>query len=276
MSETFHQIADGPMGSVSRIGAMVRRHFYLLRGSGPRILELCYWPVVQVTMWGFMTQFLAGQTSYIAQAFGVLMAAVLLWDAMFRSNLGIALSFLEEMWSRNLGHLFVSPLRPWEMVTSMMVMSILRTTIGVAPATVLALWFFGFSIYSLGWPLIGFYFNLIFMGWVFGLFVSGMILRYGLSAESLAWLLAFGVAPITGIYYPVSVLPDWLQVIAWILPSTHVFEGMRAIMIDQTFRADLMINALVLNAVLVSVSMWFFLRMFRLARRDGKLLQMGE
>ncbi len=58
----------------------------------------------------------------------------------------------------------------------------------------------------------------------------------------------FVLMPLTCVYYPVSVLPDWLQWIAWALPPTYVFEGMRALVLEQTFRADLMIAAFALNA----------------------------
>ena len=102
--------------SVRRIAAMVLRYWYLLRGSWPRILELAYWPTVQMIMWGFISQFMATNSTWVAQAAGVLIAAVLLWDVLFRGQLGVSVSFLEEMWSRNLGHLFVSPLRPGEWV----------------------------------------------------------------------------------------------------------------------------------------------------------------
>ena len=112
------------------------------------------------------------------------------------------MSFLEEMWSRNLGHLFVSPLRPYEMLVSLMVVSLVRTLIGLIPASLLALMFFGFSLYSLGVPLIGFFLNLIVMGWSMGFMVSGLVLRVGLGAESLVWAAIFAVAPLCGIYYP--------------------------------------------------------------------------
>lgn len=99
-----------PMGgSARRIAAMVLRYWYLLRGSWPRLLELAYWPTVQMIMWGFISQFMATNSTWVAQAAGVLIAAVLLWDVLFRGQLGVSVSFLEEMWSRNLGHLFVSP-----------------------------------------------------------------------------------------------------------------------------------------------------------------------
>ena len=277
MNRNIEQYASGSVfDSFGRIGALVRRHLYLMKGSGPRILEMAYWPMVQMVLWGFITMFLSQKTDYISQAFGVLLTAVLLWDTCFRSNITVALSFLEEMWSRNLGHLFVSPLRPHEMIISLMTMSLIRTTIGVIPATILAMWFFGFSIYSLGWPLIAFYINLAIMGWSFGLVVCGLVLKYGLAAESLAWLLAFAVAPITGIYYPIDVLPEWLQWIAYSLPSTHIFAGMRAIVVDSVVYSHLLLNAAGLNAIFIGFSAWFFMTMFRGARREGKLLQMGE
>ncbi len=262
--------------SVERIFAMVRRYVYLLRGSWPRILELAYWPTMQVVMFGFLTQFLAETSNYYAQAFGVLLSAVLLWDILFRGQLGVTMSFLEEMWSRNLGHLFVSPLRPHEMIVALMTISFFRTLIGIIPATILAVLFFGFSVYSLGFPLIGFFFNLIVMGWAIGLVMSGVVLRYGLGAESLAWVAVFAVAPISGIYYPIGVLPEWLQSVAFFIPASHVFEGMRAILVNGEYRADLMINAILINVVYLSIGSAAFFSFFRTARNRGLLLNLGE
>jgi ABC-2 type transport system permease protein len=102
-----------------RIGAMMRRHLYLLRSSWPRVLELAYWPTVQMILWGFITKFLVGHTDLLSQTAGLFLSAVLLWDVLFRSQLSVSLLFMEEMWSRHLGHLFVSPLRPHELVASL-------------------------------------------------------------------------------------------------------------------------------------------------------------
>lgn len=265
-----------PQISPQRIWAMCLRYYYLMRGSWPRVLEMAYWPTMQMIMWGFLTQFLAGHTSYIAQGFGVLLSGVLLWDVLFRSQLGVSMSFLEEMWSRNLAHIFASPLKPGEFIASLMVMSLLRTIIGIVPATLLAIVFFDYSIYGLGLPLIGFFFNLCILGWSIGLMTSGLILRFGLGAESLAWVSIFALAPISGIYYPISVLPDWLQLVAWVLPSSHVFEGMRAILLDGVFRGDLLLRALALNAVFFALGVLLFKLSFRAARNNARLIQVGE
>ncbi|WP_119461597.1 ABC transporter permease [Rhodospirillaceae bacterium SYSU D60014] len=266
------------MGGLSgrRIGAMVLRHLYVLRGSWPRVIELAYWPTMQMIIWGFLTVFLATNSSWIANAFGILLSAVLLWDVLFRGQLGFSMSFLEEMWSRNLGNLFVSPLRPIEHVLSMMAMSLIRTLVGVTPAALLAIPLYHYSVFELGLPLVAFFANLLIMGWAIGLMVTALILRFGLGAENLAWFVIFLLAPVSAVYYPVTVLPDWLQYVAWALPSTNVFEGMRALLLTETFRPGLLANAMLLNAVYMGLGVVIYLYSFKLARQRGLLLQIGE
>lgn len=262
--------------SAGRVYAMVLRHVYLMRKSWPRLLELAYWPSVQMILWGFIAKFLATQSEWVAQAPGLLIAAVLLWDVLFRSQLGVSLTFFEEMYSRNLGQLFVSPLRPYELVISKLVISLLRTLIGVGAAALLAIPLYHFSIFDLGFALIAFFASLMIMGWAIGLMVSALVLRYGLGAESLAWAAIFAAAPVSGVYYPIEVLPQWLQPIAWALPSSYVFEGMRAVMIDGVFRGDLLLRALGLNVLYIAAGAATFLAAFRAARMRGLLLHIGE
>ena len=262
--------------SPSRLGAMVLRYLYLLRSSWPRALELLYWPAIQMVLWGFTSQFLMTNSSYVARAGGVLLAAVMLWDVMFRGQLGVSISFLEELWSRNLGHLFVSPLRPYEWVLSLLTMSLVRVMIGVVPAALLAIPLYHYSIFTLGLPLIAFFVLLLVMGWGLGLVIGALLLRHGLGAESLAWLAVFLLAPASAVYYPVSVLPVWLQYVAWTLPAAHVFEGMRAVMFEGRFPLDHFLAAAALDAVYLVVGTAIFLIAFRQARERGALLQMGE
>jgi len=262
--------------SPARVYAMVLRYVYLMRGSWPRLLELAYWPTMQMVLWGFMTQYLLTNTTWMAQAAGVLIGAVLLWDVMFRGQLGVSTVFFEEMYSRNLGHLFASPLRPYELVIALLTISLLRTLVGVGGAALLAIPLYHYSIFDLGLPLLAFFTNLLVMGWAIGLLVGGLVLRYGLGAENLAWVAIFAVAPVSGIYYPVSVLPEWLQWVAHLLPSSYVFEGMRAVMIEKVFRFDLFWQAVALNVVYLSGGIAAFLWVFRVARRRGLLLNIGE
>jgi ABC-2 type transport system permease protein len=259
-----------------RIGAMVLRYVYLLRSSWSRLLELIYWPAMQLFVWGFLQFYVAQNSGFFARASGLFIGAVLMWDILFRGQLGFSVSFLEEMWSRNLSNILISPLRPIEFVCALMIMSLIRLAIGVVPVTLLAMAFFGFNLYGLGLALAAFFANLILTSWAVGILVAGVLLRNGMGAESLAWTLMFVLMPLTCVYYPVSVLPEWLQLVAWALPPTYVFEGMRALIMEQTFRADLMVEALALNAVYFAAASLAFLALLESSRRAGSLLQTGE
>jgi ABC-2 type transport system permease protein len=276
MFDNVGERVAGLLFSWRRVGAILLRHLYILRRSWPRLLELAYWPVVQMILWGFVTLFFLQHSSWVAQAAGVLISAVLLWDVLFRSNLGVSITFMEEMWARNLSQLFASPLRPYELVVALALMSLIRTVISVLPAMLLALPLFGVSIFALGLPLAAFFANLLLFGWSIGLVVSALVLRLGLGAESLAWVAVFALAPVSGVYYPITVLPGWLQPVAWALPSSYVFEGMRAVLFEHTVRLDLLAAGSAVNLVYMALACAFFLWICAVARRRGLLVQQGE
>jgi len=266
----------GLAASARRIGGMVRRHWYLIRSSGPRTAELIFWPLVSMLMWGFLQSHLAQTTSLAARAAGLFVGGVLLWDILVRSQLGFSVAFLEEIWSRNLGHLMMSPLRPVELIGSLMIVSLMKLTVAMVPVAILAYVFFGFNLLGLGIAFAAFFANLVFMSWALGLISTGAVLRWGMGAESIAWLIVFLLLPISCVYYPVSTLPDWLQPVALALPSTYVFEGLRGLVLEQTFHGDFMLRALLLNMLYVSGALAVFRALLESARKNGALVQMGE
>ena len=266
-----------PLGlSAQRVTAMVLRYWYLLRSSWPRLLELIYWPAVQMLMWGFLQTYLAQTTSFAAKAAGLFIGAVLLWDILVRSQLGFAVAFLEEIWSRNLGHLMMSPLRPAELVAALILVSLIKLLVAMVPVALLAYAFFGFNVLSLGVAFAFFFANLVMMSWSLGLISTGVVLRWGLGAESFAWLIVFVFLPLCCVYYPVSTLPSWLQTVALALPPTYVFEGLRAIVLRGDFVGSLMVKALALNAVYFAAGWATFAYFLQSARITGPLVQMGE
>ena len=195
---------------------------------------------------------------------------------MVRGNLSLSIAFLEEIWSRNLGHLFVSPIRSWELATGIIIAALLRTLLGMIPVSLMAWAFFGYSIYTLGLPLLAFFVILQMFSWSIGLAMSGLVMRVGQSAESFAWAAVFVLMPVSGVYYPVSVLPHWLQVIAWGLPPAYIFEGMRSIMLEKTVHWDMLALAFGLSAVYLVIGFQVFQWFFRSSRRAGSLLGQGE
>ena len=265
------------IGAARRVWGMMYRHLALYRRSWPRLLELAYWPTLQMCIWGFTSTYIASRMAVGGQvAIGVLLGGVLLWEVALRSQMGVAISFLEEIWSRNLGHVFVSPLRPWELVAALIGMSFLRMAAGVVPAALLAWALYAFNIFARGPVLVLLALNLMVMGWWVSLGVVSLILRHGAGAEALAWSVLFGLTPFAAVFYPVAVLPAGFQAVALALPAAHVFEGMRATLADGTMPWGHLAWACGLNALWLVAASLLFARQFRVARERGALLSIGE
>jgi ABC-2 type transport system permease protein len=238
---------------------------------------------LQLCIWGFTASFFAarlgaasGPSGMAAAALGMLLGGVLLWEVAVRSQMGVAISFLEEIWSRNLGHVFVSPLRPWELVAALLSVSVLRMLAGVLPAVLLAWLLYAFNLFALGPVLVLFAINLIAMGWWVALGVVSLILRHGAGAEALAWSVLFALTPFSCVFYPVRILPAAVRPIALALPSAHVFEGMRAAISGGVTRWDELGWAFLLNGVWMCAAVVLFMRQFHAARVRGALLAIGE
>ena len=264
--------------SLRRVWGMMYRHLALFRRSWPRVVEMAYWPILQMLVWGFTARFLgrALGTGPMALAAGALLGGVLLWEVALRSQMGASLTFLEEIWSRNLGHVFVSPLRPAELIAALLGISILRTAIGVLPAILVAWALYAFDLFRLGPVLVLFAANLLVMGWWVSLGVIALILRHGAGAEALAWSLMFGFAPLSAVFYPVAVLPRVVQPIARGLPSAHVFEGMRTALSTGAIAWDQLAWAAGLNVVWLCLAIAVFAGQFQAARVRGALISIGE
>ncbi|MFZ4762532.1 MAG: ABC transporter permease [Alphaproteobacteria bacterium] len=260
-----------------RIQSMILRYCYLIRGSWPRMLEMMYWPAMNVLLWGMINGHfsqIANQTSgYI---FTTLLGAAMLWDVLFRAQMGVSLSFLEELWSCNLAQLFISPLHPREWLISLAFISLIRSLVSLFPAIILAWLVYDYHFWSIGWGLTVFMLNMMLMGWWLGLLSMALILRYGMGAESVAWMLVVLLAPLSAIYYPFSAIPYWLQPVAALLPSPWIFENLRHVLAGQPIDSMLLLRATGLNIFYLFAGVLVFFRGFNGARIRGSLLQQGE
>jgi ABC-2 type transport system permease protein len=265
------------MTSLRRIWGLMYRHLALYRRSWPRLVDLCYWPILQMTIWGFTSKYFAARLgSHGAVTIGMLLGGVLLWELALRSHLGFAVTFMEEVWSRNLGHIFISPLRPWEMLAALVAMSVLRTAAGLLPATILAGVLYHFNLLSVGPVLILFALNLMIMGWWVALACVSLILSQGGGAESLVWSVLAGLAPLAAVYYPVAIMPHWLQPVVLALPAAHVFEGLRDVLTTGRIDWGHLAWASGLNLAWICVAVGIFWHQFQAARNNGSLMNIGE
>ena len=259
-----------------RMYALYLRHIYLIRGSVPRILDLIYWPTIQIVLWGFISKFFTMHSDYYSHTVGIILSAAILYDFLFRSSISFNMLFLEEIWSRNFTNLFVAPLKISEVITALTATALLRTMIGVVPAVLLATPFFGVSIFNLGPSLILLFLSLYLFGITLGLLVTAGLLRYGPVFENIAWSSLFLLAPLGCVYYPLSILPDWLQIIAKLLPLVYIFEEVRSILLNNIVNYTNIMSALKLNLIYFSLAVFTFYLAFYEARKKGTLINMGE
>ena len=170
-----------------RIFALIARHLYLYRRSFPRLLEIFYWPLLDLVVWGFITVYLAQEGKGLHGAVTFFLGALIFWDILFRAQQGVTISFLEEIWSRNLMNLFASPLTAGEFLAATMAMSVFKVAAVSIIMAVSALIFYSYDVFVMGLTLIPFVFNLIAAGWIIGILTMSVIMRFGQQAEVLAW-----------------------------------------------------------------------------------------
>lgn len=261
---------------IRRILSLMLRHFYLIKASLPRIVDLIYWPTVQIILWGFVSKFFTMHSSYFNNTAGIILSAAILYDFLFRSSISYNMLFLEEIWSRNLINLFASPIKINEIVIALTCTALLRTMIGLVPAVLIAIPLFGISLLELGYPLILLLLSLYIFGITLGLLVTAGLVRFGPSFENIAWASLFFIAPIGCIYYPVEILPNWLQPIALALPLAHIFEETRSILITNTVHYSNIYYALMLNMIYLFLAICTFYYSFKTAKIKGSLINVGE
>ena len=262
--------------NINKMYGLFLRHFYLIKGSLPRILDLIYWPTIQIILWGFISKFFSIYSDYYNNTVGIILTCAILYDILFRSSISFNMLFLEEVWSRNFTNLFIAPLRLREIIVSLIFTALVRTLIGLVPAIILTSPLFGVSILKLGLPLLLLFLSLYIFGITLGLFVSAGLIRFGPSFENIAWSSLFLLAPLGCIYYPIEILPSFFQLIAKALPLVYIFDEARNILINDFVNYDNLKYAYLLNIVYLIIGIGLFYRSFLKARIKGTLINMGE
>jgi ABC-2 type transport system permease protein len=254
-----------------RIGAIVLRQYYLMRTSPTRLVPLFAWAAIDIVLWGFIARYLDGVTEGGPNFTFTLLGAVLLWDFFTRVMHGISTAFLEDVWSRNFLNVFATPLRVSEYVSGLVITSIATSLIGLAVMLALAIGVFGLSFFAYGAAAVPFLLVLFLFGIALGIFASAIVLRLGPASEWLVWPIPALLSPFAAVFYPVGVLPAWMQWVAHALPPAYVFEGMRGIVAGHGIAWDALAWAFALAIVQIGIAQYVFVRVFRATVKSGLL-----
>lgn len=255
---------------------LILRNVYLHKRSLPRLMEVVFWPVMDLMVWGYVMVWMRSSGAGLPRAVDFLLGALVLWTVLYRSQLGVTVAFLEDIWARNFVNVFVTPVRLSELMLATGVFSVVKALLTGLVLVPLAWLLFRTDVLALGLSGVGALGVLLLMGWSLGIVTTALILRYGHAAEALAWGIPFLIQPLSAVFYPVAVLPAWLRPISMALPSTHVFEGLRSFLETGRVPVGELAVGLALVVPYSVAAAWFFRRQFAEVRRLGLLAKAGE
>ena len=253
----------------SRVAAIVLRIFYLYRGSPQRVFPIFIWVAVDILLWGFLTRYLNSVSHAEVNFVPALLGAVLLWDFLTRVMQGVTMAFFEDVWTRNFLNIFATPLRTSEYLTGIILVAVCTSLLSLVGMVVFARLAFGLSFLAYGMALAPFLAVLFLTGIAFGVAAAAIVLRLGPASEWLIWPIPMIVSPFAGVFYPVSVLPGWMQAIAAALPPSYVFEGMRAVVAGEPAPWSRLALGGGLALVYLVLACLFFMAVYRTAIRSG-------
>jgi ABC-2 type transport system permease protein len=248
---------------------VIRRHAYVLWRSPHRLFDIAFWPLMDIILWGSLGTYVARQEPDSGAGAVYLLAGILLFHVLYQVQISISTGFMEETWSRNLLNVLTTPVKELEYVAGIASFGLVKLILALITLSVTAFVCFGFELSSIGWGLVPIAGSLIILGWAVGLFTIGLMLRYGQSAEILAWGINFVIMAISGVFNPIDALPAVLQPVAAVLPSTHAFEAMRDILDGRPLPWDEVAAALIGSTIALGAGIAYATWMLRVFRRRG-------
>lgn len=258
-----------------RIWAIIVRHMSVYRANMARLNELLLWPLFELLLWGFFGTYVGRLTS-ATSVIAILLGALLLYTVFARVQQSIAVSFLMELWSRNLMNIFVSPISVWEYIVALMIFGLMKVTFIAVLMWTITLALYKVNLLMIGPALVPLSLALILFAWAVGTIITSIVLRFGQGAESIAWMFAFFLQPFGAIFFPLSVYPQWLQQILWWIPLPHVFESMRSVFAGNGLPPEHLKWAFGLDAIYLVAAFMIFGYMFERARDRGFLMKLQE
>lgn len=252
-----------------RIWGIILRYNYLFKHSLDRQVDAFYWPTVDLVLWGLTSTYIASKSPNANLAVLMVVSGIVLWIVLWRGQYEFTVNILEDVWNKNLINTFGSPLKLSEWITAFSLLGLVKSVISMIFASLVAFVLYKVKIFSGGFGLVPFLFLLLMTGWWVGLFVGGLIMRFGTKVQNFAWSMVFIIAPFSAIYYPLSALPIWAQNFAKFIPSSYIFEGARRVLIEDIFDWPKFLLGFSLNLIFIVVALLFFKHSFKKVLERG-------
>lgn len=258
--------------NLRRINTIILHSWYHLSHSLETVIDLFWYSTIQIIVFGFVALYF--NESGNSQA-TIILLGLFFWEIVQVGQYSISIGALWEIWSRSFSNLFITPLTLTEFLIGQMISGFIKSIAVFVLMAIVGIVFYNFSVFNLGLLVLSISFlELLVFSWAAGLFILGIIFRYGRSIQSLAWSLIFLIQPISAVFYPVDVLPKTLQKIAFTIPTTYIFEVIRLKFASGRVEWNYLAIATILNLVYFVLSFWYIQLMFNRSKETGDFARM--
>lgn len=252
-----------------RMFAIILEELYLTKRSLEVIVDIFYFSITDVIIFGFISIYISGQANSNAALY--MLIGIILWEVMRVTQYTLTVGSLWEIWSKNLSNLFVTPLNLKEYLGAQMLSGAFKSILTFFILAAITHFIFHFTIFQLGaLNLTLFLFNLIFFAWTLGLCVLALVFRFGTRIQAFSWSLIFLFQPLTAMFFPLDVLPKPMQTFAYLLPPTYVFEAARDALSSSAVNWQYAGMAFILNVAYFILAVFFFNYMFNKSKDSGQ------
>lgn len=233
------------------------------------VLDVIVYYFISETFEGVTTASLGGAPSYFAFALVGIAVTVVIQAAA----VGIGTTVREEQLTGTLEALVAQPLRTTELAAGLCGLPFFFSTLRVAIYLLLGALAFGLDLSDTSW--IGFFVMLVTTAIsmsTIGIGTAALVLVIK-RGNALSSLVIFGMSLAGGAFFPVSVLPDWLEAVGKAVPPRFAFDGFRDALYQGSGWASDAVVLAAFSVVALPVAVWLFGRGLLYARRSGTLAQ---
>ena len=255
--------------SANRIIGILIQEYYITKRSLEVIMDLFFFTAMAFLAFGLVASFLFTTGNQTAGSF--LLIGIIFWEVIRVNQYSMSVGSLWNIWSRNLSNMFISPISINEYLFAHMLSGLLKSFLIFSMLVILAILLYGFNVFDLGISnVVASFINLIIFSWSVGILILGIIFRYGTRIQAFAWGLIFLFQPLTAAFFPLEILPQFVQYVALLLPPTFVFEALRGNVTDPTFNLSYQSIALAENIFYFVFSIWLFNILFNHSKKTGQ------
>lgn len=252
------------------IRAILLQEFYVTKGSFEVIFDVFVFSLASIVVYGFISRYLAsGSNVEIGQN---LLIAVIFWEVVRITQYSTSLSSMWNVWSHNLSNMFIAPIKTSEYITAHIISATSKAALVMILALLLSPVVFHLNILSLGlFPIIFSFINMVIFAIAIGLVLIGLVFQYGTKIQALTWGLIFMIQPFCAVFFPVNILPTFMQVIAHCFPITYFFEWLRALHTGSHYGINTVLAAFLFNVVCLAAGCLIFTYQIAASKRSGQL-----